>query len=303
MHVVRLRGAWTFVTLRFTTAQNAGFNLLAENFLVNEKEFGKLSLDQLKELVVDLADLKPQRKDLTTRAKEDLNGFLKESPGDFSWADYYSLTIVEMVALMLYVGGLNEELHTALKKDDPQQYLLDTFKALEPSIRDLGDGQDASEYVFAALSIALLKSLESIEIYGCSCNGLVQRVRSGDDKALFDIVRLDHSAVGNSEIASRIAKAGLRQDKKFFIKLSKAIKGVPLKYTQAYGPLRYLILTLYEMGELSHLSTEDLYQLFCIDLKLYPTSGSDPARSLKRLVERWISENATRPGDFMSSPS
>lgn len=156
---------------------------------------------------------------------------------------------------------------------------------------------------FAALSIALFKSLESIEVYGCSCNGLVQRVRSGDDKALFDIVKLDHSAVGNSEIASRISKAGLRQEKQFFLKLSKAIKTPPLKYTQAYGPLRYLILTLYEMGQLTHLSTDDLYQLFCLDLKLYPTSGSDPARSLKRLIERWVSENATPVGDFMSSPS
>ncbi len=270
---------------------------------MKEKEFGKLSLDQLKELVVDLADLKPQRKDLTARAKEDLKGFLKESPRDFSWADYYSLTIVEMVAFMLYVGGLNEELHTALKEEDPQQYLLDTFKVLEPDIRDMGDGKEVSEYVFTALSIALLKSIESIEIYGCSLNGLLARFRSGDEKALFDIVKLDHSAVGNSEIASRIAKAGLQQDKQFFLRLSKAIKSTPLKYTQSHGPLRYMILTLYEMGQLSHLSTEDLYQLFCIDLKLYPTSGADPARSLKRLVERWISENATRPGDFMSSPS
>lgn len=121
---------------------------LNRRFFVKNKEFGKLSLDQLKQLVVDLADIKPKRKELTARAKEDLKGFLRESPRDFSWADYYSLTLVEMVAFILYVGGLNEELYTALKQDDPQQYLLDTFKVLEPSIRDLGGGKETSEYVF-----------------------------------------------------------------------------------------------------------------------------------------------------------
>lgn len=268
-----------------------------------EKEFGKLSLSQVKELAHILLELKKLRSQLTVGARNDPQGYLKNVPEDFSWSELYSEPLNEMILLLLLLGGMSGAIRHAVNTKDPQQYILDTFRSIEPQIQDFGNGKEYSEYTFLAIFFALMKSLESIEIYGCSLNRLMQRVRQGDEQSLFDIIRLDHSAVGNPDIMRCISIAEFQDDKKFFARLRNALKHRPLKHTAIYGPIRYILTTFHELGVLGKLSTEDFYQLFCVELKLYPTASKDPARSLQRLIDRWAKVNATSNDDFMSSSS
>lgn len=270
---------------------------------MNEKEFGNLSLSQLKEMAALLLAMKPQRTELTRAAKEDKKQFLHDAPEDFSWCDFYNLSLIELVCTVLWLGKLDDQVRIAKEQDDPQQYILDTFKSLEPDVRNFCGDIKYAEYTFVASVIALMKSLEAIEVYGSSLNRLMRLAVEGDNKAVRDIVSLDHSAVGNAHIASRIAIAELRQDKKFLIQVNKALRGKPKKYKVEYGPIRYLLATLNELSLLDKFSTDDFYQLFCLDLELYPCNGSDPARSLMRFIDRWKKGNATPFGDFVSSPS
>lgn len=268
--------------------------------MVAEKEFGKLSLSQLKQMASLLLDLKPQRTEITRAAIEDNKKFLANAPANFAWSNFYSLSLKELVSTVLWLGQLDDQVSVASEQADPQQYILDTFKTLDPQVRDYCGDIVHAEYTFVASVIALMKALESIEVYGSSLNRLMGHVAVGDDRALIDIVRLDRSAVGHTLVARRIALAELQQEPKFSKQLNNALKHRPKKHTARYAPLRYLLLTLHELGCLENLSTDDLFQLFCIDLKLYPTNGADPARSLKRLVDRWVSSCGTPDGDFMS---
>lgn len=94
-------------------------------------------------------------------------------------------------------------------------------------------------------------------------------------------------------IADRIALAELEQDKKFFDSLKKSFNG-PHKTKQSnYRELRFLLEILDEDETLSSLSMEQLYQLCCVEIDLYPIDGSDPAKSLDQFVRRWKAERST----------
>lgn len=265
-----------------------------------EKEFGKLTLQQVKALAQMLLDLRKIKRELTRQAKRDEKEYLKNAPEEFSWAEFYSQSLQELLACVLFLGGMEGEVQQAVREQDPQQHILEMVNTFEPQLQDCGYGEKHSQYVFTVHLYALMKTLEAIEVYGCSLNRLMQRLRGGDNDALFAIVRLDHSAVGNPEVMRRISIAEFQDDKKFFSRLRNALKNRPLKQTAIYGPIRYILATFHELEVLDKLSIEDFYQLFCIELKLYPTSGKDPARSLKRLIDRWAKANATSSGDFMS---
>ena len=73
-----------------------------------EKEFGRLSLPQIKQLVVMLQGLRPERKELARAAKADQKYFIRNAPSHFSWAEFYRLSLSEVIALLVIAGGIEE---------------------------------------------------------------------------------------------------------------------------------------------------------------------------------------------------
>lgn len=232
------------------------------------------------------------RSELTAYFINDDAEILVNSPMPFSWANLYSFPIIQLVRMLLKTLEPSDQIHQDLQGKsniEEVQAVLDKYEGAD--VVDFGQGKDHTKYMFLAIWFALLRSLESIQVYGRSLNRLMEDVANGSDKALFDAVKLDHSAIGNEHIQRRISIAELQMDKKFFTRLGNVMKQRPTKQSVKLYPVRYVLALLDEIGQLDTLTQEDAYQLFCIDLELYPMKSEDPAGSLWQFIYRWKNDN------------
>jgi hypothetical protein len=115
--------------------------------------------------------------------------------------------------------------------------------------------------------------MKSIMVYQKSLSTLIEEVRQGHEKALFDAVRIDRTMLACPSIIHHISMAELKGDKKFFLHLKSALKGPSRKHMVALEELRYMMQALVETGS-DHLNGENLEQLFVEHLKLYPWTPS-----------------------------
>jgi hypothetical protein len=236
-----------------------------------QKEYGKLTAEQFKIMVSKLPEVRSQRHELTdlmkSRSKEKLDELLGNN---FCWAIVYELPFIEHIAWLLAALDKVEFVKAAVLAADPQQAVLDNFDV------DDGDWQGGvGGYFTKADLIGLVASLQrtilSIMIYQRSLSGLVEEVRQGNEDSLFDAVRLDRSIVACPTIAARISRAELLGEKRFFLRLRKALKGPSQKHWEAYQDLRYALYTLRELG-FDKLSDEQLENLLVHQLKVYPNT-------------------------------
>jgi hypothetical protein len=124
---------------------------------------------------------------------------------------------------------------------------------------------------------------------------LIERVRAGDDKALFDAIRLDPTVLGCKSVVERISKAALLQDKKFFAKLKAALNGKIAKREQAnYQKMRLVLEILHEANS-KKLNDDQLYELFVKTLKLYSWNEREGgnAKALRKFVETYMKRTST----------
>lgn len=252
----------------------------------------KTEVKELNTVLTMLWDLHIARPSISELFGEDEKGILKNAPANFSWAEYYSYPLKNypwaLIRIIDETGELAAELRTKTKIDEIDQ-VLDRLDV--PEFVDFGNGTVETKYAFIAIWYALLRSLESIQVYGRSLSRLVEDVVQGSDKALFDAVKMDHSILGNPHIQRRIAIAEMKLDKKFFSQLANSIKGRPLKYSPDLWQIRYLLSLTHEIGLLDSLTMEDAYELYCLELKVYSDKGADPAGSLWKFINRWKKDN------------
>lgn len=138
-------------------------------------------------------------------------------------------------------------------------------------------------------------SLLCILYYGCFLNELIARVRNGDDKALFDAIRVDPTVVGCQSVIVRISKAKRLQDSDFLNELKKTQSGVSAKLKQAnFQKMRLILKVLAEAG-VTRLSNKHLYQLFVEELNLYTANskGGGVEKSLREFVDTYMMKKAT----------
>lgn len=91
---------------------------------VKEKEFDKLSIEQVKTLFSNLYLLQEEI--------EDFERILKEPPPELvevvesmpPWSMFYELPYPHFLALFLYCQGLLDVLKSSVELDDPQEYWL-----------------------------------------------------------------------------------------------------------------------------------------------------------------------------------
>lgn len=235
-----------------------------------QKEFGKLTTEQFKSLVQKLPELRKEGWSLEQAVRnipEDRFNEILEK--DFYWSVVYELSFVEHMALLLMALDKLEFLKNAKNSPDPTQYVLDSLDNDEDyqwtgGWNGLFDKQDLVGLVYS-----LQRTILSIMIYQKTIQQLVQEVKQGMDDSLFDAVRLDRSIVAAPSIAARIARAELRQDKHFFIRLRNAIKGPEKKHWESYKDLRFALFTLRDLG-FNNLTDDQLVDLLVNQLKVYP---------------------------------
>jgi hypothetical protein len=140
-------------------------------------------------------------------------------------------------------------------------------------------------------ALSMFNTLNCIFYHGCFLNELIERVRNGDDDALFAAVRMDVTVIGCLSVVQRISKAAILKDEEFFIRLKNAINGKQAKLEQSNFQKMRLIVEILHEANANRLNDKQLWQLFVEELELY-TSNSNP-KALRKWVDTYMKKNAT----------
>jgi hypothetical protein len=252
-----------------------------------EKAFGKLTLDQFRELVRTLPEIRSQIKDLpqVVRAapRKRIDEILDK---EFYWATAYELSFIESLALLFFALGRVGQLMEWATSPDPQQAALDSIRDDDIDDWNGGEGGKFKEKHVVGLTVALQRNILSIMLYHRTLSDLVAEVRTSDEwkEPFFKAVRVDRSILSCPTFSDRLARAELENDKQFFIHLKSALKGPSKKHWEAYHDLRYALCVLRELG-FDQMSDAQLEDLLVHQLKLYPNVPSARKNLRKQFTE------------------
>lgn len=212
--------------------------------------------------------------------KDDQALIYADSTFGFSWSHLYELPVKEHFGktlapilsdsnfLKIFQGlasSKDQIAHIPLMCDQVDAY----FDTLDAPTKE--EAQEFIPHIAALFGLHLSSyfSLKCVFYYGCFLNELIAKARDGDDKSLFNAIRLDPTVVGCQTAVLRISKAAFLQDHGFFKKLKAAICGKLSKREQAnYQKMRLVLEILYE-AKSDRLDDDQLHHLFVKALKLY----------------------------------
>jgi hypothetical protein len=250
-----------------------------------EKDYGKLTVDQFRRFVRKLPEFRVEYEGLEDMVRSASPEKLRELIGDgLWWAPLYELSLIELLAWMLYVLGEIDHLKMVVQQPDPQEILIKEMEDDRVIEWNGGTGGAFKRSDLVLLAMALQRNVLSIMVFQRSIATLVKEAGDGDDNSLFDAVRLDRSAVSCPTIAARISKAELLGEKRFFHRLRSALKGPQQKHWKSYQDLRYSLAMLREMG-FDKLSDDQLEHLLIDVLKVYKSSPNARKNLRKQYYE------------------
>lgn len=244
--------------------------------------------------------------------QEDHAKLLGDDVEPFAWCHLYDLPIKEHVKIFHssvpqnFEGILDPQTYESWIRqisDSPSQIreIPRMFELVKQHFDSMADpSKELAEKMRPKLgqifgnAWSIYNSLRCILYHGCFLNELVARVRAGDDKALFDAVRIDPTVIGCLSVSNRISKAALLKDNSFFAKLKAAINGKLAKREQAnFQKMRLVFEVLHEAGA-TRLSDAQLHELFVKELKLYSgnAKGGGSDKALRKFADTYMKENA-----------
>lgn len=271
-----------------------------------------ITAEDLRILIGFCSNLSEEANEVQQLIKNDQNKFFGVGAELFAWCHLYELPIRQHLTLANV--GIVEGFSKFLQMDHLAswyQQVVDTpgqIAALPDVIRQIDHHIDTAEIskpdaeemlpnlaeIFG-LGMCINHTLRCVLIHGCFLNDLIERIRTGDDKALFDAVRIDSTVVGCMSVSNRISKAALLQDNRFFAKLKAAINGKLAKREQAnFQKMRLVFEVLHEAGA-SRLNDVQLQQLFVEELNLYSSNakGGGNAKALRKFADTYMKKSAT----------
>jgi hypothetical protein len=235
-----------------------------------QKAYGKLTEDQFRRFVRQLPEIRKEYAGFEEAIQKASPQKLHDLLGDgVWWAPLYEFSMLESLAFLFYVLGETDHIRAMAQNPDPQEALLQEMEAGREIEWDGGPGKAFSKGDVIALAMVLQRNVLSIMVYQRSLAALVAEVREGNDRSLFDAVRLDRSVVSCPTVAARISHAELIGEKRFFQRLRNAVKGPQKKHWESYQDLRYSLAVLREMG-FDKLTDAQLEKLLVDVLKVYP---------------------------------
>lgn len=252
-----------------------------------EKAFGKLTLDQFRELVRTLPEVRSQIKELPQIVRAAPRKRIDELlDKEFYWATVYELPFLDSLTLLFFALGRVGQLMEWAASADPQQAALNSILADDIDDWSGGEGGNFKEKHVIGLTVALQRNILAIMLYHRTLSDLVAEVRTSPDwkEAFFKAVRVDRSILSCPSFSDRLARAELENDKQFFIHLKSALKGPSKKHWEAYRDLRYALCVLRELG-FDQMSDDQLENLLVHQLKLYPNIPTARKNLRKQFTE------------------
>jgi hypothetical protein len=241
-----------------------------------DKEFGKFTADQLRELITWLPAMDTLMSELETTLAANSERFDELAPGGVRWADAYEMPLAEMVAEAAIALRQSSFFVEAAQTEDPEQTVLDALPAKRSEPFDVPDGENQFADIFAWVC-AIRKSFECLMLYGRYINDLVAIGKDGGpegDKALCDAVRIDRSVLTGATAAARLNRALVLGDEGFLADLRNALEGRTGKQAAYLKGFRVVIQALADGGALD-LPNQELVQLM-LDIGAYAdVAGAD----------------------------
>ncbi|MFH2211586.1 MAG: hypothetical protein ABIJ01_08115 [Pseudomonadota bacterium] len=247
-----------------------------------EKEFGKLTLDQLRQLIAFLPELDllhAEMPQIFAEKQEKLNSIL--TPG-FSWSHFYELPIEEHMGALAIIAGIAMNLKAAVASDDPQQFLINDLKDGLQDWQGGDNGKFELKHLLSAV-YSTKNTLDCLMVYGFYINEFISQLREGDDSALFKAIRMDPTVASCPTAADRISRAVMEQDEAFLHNLHKAFSGKTGDQAAYLKHFRFAMQALREGGALEKSNNELIRLVF--DLGLYDdAAGSE--KNVRELIRK-----------------
>lgn len=245
------------------------------------KEFGKLSTDQIRQLIALMPMFEAMRHEFMEDMKRKPGAKTAIEDDGVWWAVLYELPIEQHIAMLFKALGLEKMVLEAAKSDDPTGEILRLSK--EDSLTEQIEPPEGFEpYHAINVAMSLERSLESLLVWGRYINELVAAAREGDDTSLFKAVRIDPSVVSCPSVGARISKATILGQEKFFGALGRALKGQTQRQAKYLRGVRLAMQAVREAG-VETISDEQLRNLFLKKPEIYkaPPSAS-PEKALRK---------------------
>lgn len=272
----------------------------------NQKNYGLSTSENIRIFLEFWPKAKVEFEETWFSLSEEKEQLFPKNATGFSWCHLYELPIKQHMVLPLS-GFLQDKKfltifqRLATSKDQiafiPEMYSqVDLyFNSFEPPSKE-----EAVELMpiiaqYFGASLSVFHSLRCVLYHGCFLNELIERTRTGDNKALFDAIRLDPTVIGCKSAIEMISKEALLQNKRFFAKLKAALNGNIAKREQAnYQKMRLVLEILHEV-QAARLNDVQMYQLFVKQLKLYSWNERDGgnAKALRKFADTYMKLNTT----------
>jgi len=251
-----------------------------------KKPYGNYTLDQLKQftdLVRESRNIAPELEKVMQKTNpQKLNAILGNN---FSWFQFYELSFNEHIQAGMLILDWQDAIKRSAQSDDTQQYVFNFFNNLDPDKEWQGGYNGLFELRYlVALVMSIFRSIKSIMIYQKSLSTLIEEIRQGHKKALFDAVRIDRTMLACPSIIHFISMAELKRDNKFFPGLKNALKGPSAKHWGAQEELRFMMQALVE-GGVTGFTGDNIEQLFVDHLKLYLKTPGAQKNLLKQFLQ------------------
>ncbi len=248
-----------------------------------EKEFGKLSQQQFRELYAAYHQLKQEKADFTNEATKNKARLEELVTKTGSWGIYYEFSYLEILSMFLIASGLADRIKDACTQEDPQQEVIDLIEG-DWLPEDLTEEEEA---LMLGLHFANIGNISGMKMFSQTVSSMIEQVANGNDEALFKAVFTDRASVQAEPIARRICKAQILGDEPFMNLLAKAItRTKPGRPKLNYDDLRFMLEVMDDACDLDNITHSRLYDLVVDDLELYPDDGKDPISSLKKLIQK-----------------
>jgi hypothetical protein len=236
------------------------------------KEYGKFTTDQFRAVIRKLPEVRHQREELENLLSSLPEEKLKEVTGPgCSWAVLYEDTFSKHLVVAMVAFGEAGKLKLAAASEDPQQFLLDN---MDSDLSDTEPHPALSKQDLIGIAYSVQRTILCVMLFQRSMSGLLQEVREDDNlDSLFNAIRVDRTAINCPSIADKIARAQIKNDKPFFLRLRNALKGPTQKHWAAYCDLRYSLFALRELG-FDKMTDAQLEELLVHQLKVYPNVPS-----------------------------
>lgn len=256
-----------------------------------QKDYGNLSLTQLRELMQFEAMFDEERKEAIALLRSKPTYWKTISESLIPWAPYYDGPMINQLMGFLYAFGFMGEVRTAAQAEDPQQAVLDMVKRAQSDDQPT-PGQFEALLKGYGLLIGLTNSFDSLRIFGSYINDLVEEGRNGNDKAFFDAIRIDPAVVSTKSFEVRMSRAVVENDQKFMSDLRRALNGKTKKHESQLNRVRFAIRALLDLGGLD-LPDDELYELFVQKLNLY-APGEDAPKALRKHIRKQKKHSTTQ---------